>query len=443
MNQQPARVEKWKNDKYILMRRAGSILFDRALSAQMQHRTCWCHRGVVNASDSVSVYRQATGESARLHGVTTCKSVWACPVCSARICAQRQVELSRAVVEWTRRGSYCAWPRENSDKIRSTNYVWLLTHTFPHERGMPLADTLKRFIDARTHFKNSRVYKSILGKGVRKGTVSALEVTFGDEHGWHPHQHDLVFATADAFGEVKEIDKSMHSWAIDELKAQWFASLLKVGLCVPSDRTKVLEHGLDVRGGQYAAEYAAKFGMEQKWGLSREVAMNVCKTGMKVDREYHGAHPFQLLAWAENGDGEAAAQFREYAEAFDGKRMLTWSRNLKKELLGTEDEDDATLPDDPLPEEQHVGRITSESLSILHSRRLLGEFLTYVAVHCIDLDSSQEYIDEYFKAIAEHVPRTARGDVKVKMWTRAKSGSSLGSSDGFMYVDREKELEPA
>ena len=55
----------------------------------------------------------------------------------------------------------------------------------------------------------------------------------------------------------------------------------------------VLEHGLDIRGGQYAAEYIAKFGKEQKWGLSREVTMHAAKTGS----DNKGAHPFQLLAW--------------------------------------------------------------------------------------------------------------------------------------------------
>jgi hypothetical protein len=396
-----------KFHKYTLARKAGSILFDPAKEAKDQHRTCWCHRGVTNATESVSIYRQTNGESARMHGVTTCKSVWACPVCSAKICAVRQAELSAAMKNWVEQGGY----------------TWLMTLTFPHERGMPLAGLMVKFGKAKSHFKNSKTYKRILAKGVRKGSVTSLEVTLG-EHGWHPHQHDLVFATKDAFGDVKERDGKMDSRPISELKEQWYMSLRKAGLCEQNQMSDVLAHGLDVRGGQYAAEYIAKFGREQKWGLSREVTMHAQKLGS----DNKGAHPFQLLAWANEGDGLAVDQFREYVQAFEGKRMLSWSRGLKKELTGTDETTDEEAADNAMPEEEQVGRIDSEGLAILQSRRLLGPFLEYVAQHCIDAETSQEFIDEYLKAVQSIVPRTARGEVKVKMWSR-----------GFMHVDREKE----
>jgi hypothetical protein len=395
--------------KYALLRTAQSLMHDHGKEARDQHRTCWCHRGVAQAADAVSVYRQTSGESARLHGVTTCKSVWACPVCSAKICAVRQAELGAAVVNWN----------------KQDGYTWLMTLTFPHERGVPLADLMTRYTKAKAHFKNSKTYKRILDKEVRKGSVSSLEVTHG-ENGWHPHQHDLVFATPDAFGETAELDGGrMSSGAIDELKGTWYTALKKAGLCDQSQMNDVLAHGLDVRGGKYAAEYIAKFGKEQKWGLSREVSMHASKTGVKKDRDYNGAHPFQLLAWATGGDGESAALFREYVEAFEGKRMLTWSRGLKKELTGKDDISDEEAADIDMPEEAVVGRIDSEALAVLQSRRLLGNFLAYVATWCTDADSAQDEIDTYL-AWARTRPRTSRGEVKVKMWSR-----------GFMHVDQE------
>jgi len=392
--------------KYALTRRAGAILFDPAKQANEQHRTCWCHRGVANAADSVTVYRNVDGASARMHGVTTCKSVWTCPTCSARICAVRQAELSEGMRYWIDQGGY----------------VFLMTLTFPHDRGEQLAELLPAFGKATTHFKNSKTYKRILGKGVRKGSVSSLEVTLGERSGWHPHRHDLVFATPDAFGDVTEGEKGrLMSRLIDELKQQWYESLRKAGLAEREEMSDVLAHGLDVRGGQYAAEYIAKFGKEQKWGLSREVTMHAAKVGT----DNKGAHPFQLLAWAEEGDGLAVAQFREYAEAFEGKRMLTWSRGLKKQLTGQDEITDEQAADQVLPEEAVAGKIDAEALSILQSRRLLANFLAFVAHHCVDPETAQADIDAYLD-YARTVPKVARGTIKRKMWQR-----------GFMHVDAE------
>ncbi|MFL6675871.1 MAG: protein rep [Massilia sp.] len=393
--------------KYALTRRAGAILYDPAKEAAAQHRTCWCHRGVANAADNVTIYRTTSGDSARMHGVTTCKSVWTCPTCSARICAVRQAELSEGMRYWIDQGGY----------------VFLLTLTFPHDNGEALGEILPAFTKAKAHFKNSKTYKRILAKGVRKGSVSSLEVTRGDRSGWHPHQHDLVFCTPDAFGEVKQgADGRLSSRLIDELKHTWYVALRKVGLCEQHEMSDVLAHGLDVRGGQFAAEYVAKFGKEQKWGLSREVTMHAAKVGT----DNKGAHPFQLLAWAEEGDEQSAAWFREYSGAFEGKRMLSWSRGLKKELTGREEVSDEEAADQVLPEEEVAGRIDSEALSVLQSRRLLPNFLAYVAAYCSDPATAQADIDAYLKFARDQRP-IARGEVKVKLWQR-----------GFMHVNQEK-----
>lgn len=392
--------------KYSLTRRAGTILYDPAKLAAEQHRTVWCHRGMANPTALATVYRATSGDSARLHGVTTCKSVWACPTCSAKICAVRQAELAEGMKNWIAQGGY----------------VFLMTTTFPHDREDILGDMLPRFIKAQGHFKNSKTYKRILAKGVRKGSVTSLEVTRGEKSGWHPHKHDLVFCTPDAFGNVKEGEGGrLSSREIDELKHAWYMALRKHGLAEQDEMSDVLAHGLDVRGGQFAAEYIAKFGKDQKWGLSREVTMHAAKVGS----DQKGAHPFQLLAWAEEGDTDAVAQFREYVEAFEGKRMLSWSKGLKKELTGRDEITDEEAVDQVMPEESVAGRIDAEALSVLQSRRLLPNFLAFVAECCTDPDTAQADIDAYL-VYARTVPKIARGEVKVKMHGR-----------GFMHVDRE------
>lgn len=415
-----------KMQKYALQRTAQNVLYKHGEHMKDQHRTCWCHRGVVSPADSVTIYRQVNGESARMQGVTTCKSVWTCPVCSARICAVRQSELSDGVKAWANQGGY----------------TWLMTLTFPHEFGMALKDLMGytgedgkkvegKFSKARQSFKNSRTYKRILGKEVRKGSVASLEVTVG-EHGWHPHTHDLVFATPEAFGEVNEIEDGhgrLTSSAIDELKYAWYCALVKAGLCEQHQMSDVLKHGLDIRGGQYAAEYIAKFGKEQKWGLSREVTMHAAKVGS----DNKGAHPFQLLAWAADGDDHAADQFREYAEAFEGKRMLSWSPGLKKELTGIEETTDEEAAEVEMPDEEVAGHIDSEGLSVLVSRNQVGNFLGYVSQFCIDPVTRQADIDAYIDDV-RRLGRSGRGTVKVKMWTSV----SADPLKGFKYVDQEE-----
>lgn len=398
----PSMAEKMY--KIALTRQSGRIMFNPKKEKNEQHPTCWCLRGTPNAKDSMAV-KGVIGKNARLHGAITCKSVWACPTCSAKICATRQVEVAAAM----------------KAHIAAGGYVFLMTRTFPHEMDMPLADLLTKEGKARTLFRNSRRWRD--GKNARTGYICSLEVTSGERNGWHPHTHELVFATPEAFGETTCDDKGrLSSRLIDELKEAWYMALRKVGLCEQNQMSDVLAHGLDVRGGQYAAEYVAKFGRDQKWGLSRELTMHAAKVGSDAK----GSHPFQLLAWAEKGDIDSAVKFREYVEAFNGKRMLSWSKGLKKLLLNEDDMTDEEAADKDLPEEVTFGRIDSDSLSVLQSRNLLPNFLGFVAELCIDVDQAQTEIDEYI-AWAKTVPRVGRGDVKVKMWSK-----------GFMYVDRER-----
>jgi len=404
-----------KMHKYALMRQSARLLHSPEKAAAAQRRTCWCHRGTANATDSISVKRPESGGSARVHGVLTCKSVWACPVCSGKICAVRQREISAAM----------------KAHIAQGGYVFLVTRTFPHSVEMPLAELVEKEAKARTNFRNSKRWRA--GKNARTGYICSLEVTIGERNGWHPHTHELIFATPEAFGEIKEGEGGrLSSRLIDELKEAWYDALRKAGLCERDQMSDVLAHGLDVRGGQYAAEYVAKFGRDQKWGMSREITAHAAKVGADAK----GLHPFALLDMVHSGRTDkgltpdmAATKFREYVEVFEDKRkrMLSWSKGLKKLLLNEDEISDEEAADIDLPEEVTVGFITSEDLSVLQSRYLLPNFLAYVADYCFDPDQAQAEIDDYI-AWAKTRQRSARGDVKVKMWSK-----------GFMYVDRESE----
>ncbi len=389
---------KAKSRLHELLRVSQATIYDPEAAKEAQHRTCWCQRALTAPGETLGVRRNVDGSGASLAGVSTCGSVWACPVCSLKVCMQRQGEVADGM----------------KAHVGNGGYVWLMTNTFPHEAGeRPLAEMLELQAKAMQKFQNCRTYKRILGKGVRAGSIKALEITLG-AHGWHPHTHSLVFATPDAFGDVREgSDGRMASRLIDELKGAWYAALLKVGLCTPAQMSDVLDHGLDVRGGQYAAEYVAKFGRDTKWGLSRELTMNAAKTGGGLK----GAHPFQLLEWAAKGDGQAAAQFREYVDAFTGRRMLTWTPGLKAALgLHEREESDEEVAAAALPEEEVVGAITAEDLSVLTARNMLGRFLAFVSEYCYDPSTAQADIDDFMAFAREH-ERKASGTISAPYWS--------------------------
>lgn len=373
-----------KARRFDLQREAQRLIYDPDKPAAAQARVCWCHRKIRTRGESVGVYRTCDGSSSRLSEISTCGSVWHCPVCAAKITEARRKELDLAVTAWVKHGGI----------------VNLLTLTFPHEWDMPLSELLEKFAKALQRFKSCKAYKRIMPDAGRAGSIRSLETTWG-ENGWHPHTHDLVFMA-----------RELTMTEVDTLKSEWARLCLKCGLGDNSKRSDMLAHGLDIQDGRYAAEYIAKFGHDAAWGASAEMTKPHSKLG-KVG-EFGGADhytPFQLLAWAEGGDDRAAALFREFATAFEGKRMLSWSPKLRLLLTGCENElsdEELAAHDDPAPDESKVGELHQDQLAVLLSRNRLGEFVGYVARCCWQPETSQQDIDEYVATIAT-LPKSHSG----------------------------------
>lgn len=341
-----------KKLRYALQRTAQSLLFDPNLHyKEKQHRVCSCHRNV--ASDGVAIYRQVDGNNARFGNLISCGSVWSCPVCSAKITESRREDMQKAQSAWLMDGGSCL----------------LMTLTFPHESDMPLDELLEKFANALDHYKNSKTYKRIFGtahalinqkinkgkplkniiKGEfsRLGTVRSLEVTHG-VNGWHPHVHEVLFMGDDAL---------LHSTrAKDELTHQWVISLRNAGLGSHDKLESMYQHSFDIRGGDFVSDYIHKFGREplqvNGWTIAHEVTKANSKMGKnarKIGDEYHYT-PFQLLAFAAEGDAEAAKLFKEFSKCFEGKRMNYWTNGLKDWFSINEVEDEA-LADESVTEE--------------------------------------------------------------------------------------------
>lgn len=349
-----------------------------------QHRTCWCGRHIVGEG-VMPVMRSLCGGKARVGSIKTCGSVWACPVCASKVAEVRRRELTYAMVQHTAQGGH----------------AYLLTFTFPHYMGQMLEELMPKFDKARQSFQNSKGWKKVMGKdgtAERIGGVTSLEVTYGIGNGWHPHLHMLVFCKQGAFeeGDPDEAGR-LSSAAIDFFKGEWVRLLEKKGLVDSSNREWAGRYALDVRGGKGAAEYIAKWGHDEAWGMSRELTSSHAKTG-KRDTWGTKDHytPFQLLELSANGDGHATCAFREFVKAFDGKRMLTWSPGLK-DHFGIEDMDDDTAAAEQeldLETENTVGFINQDQLTRLVSYGAYGQFLSFIAEHG-HLDNGQQLIDDW------------------------------------------------
>ncbi|HEX5129595.1 MAG TPA: protein rep [Usitatibacter sp.] len=381
-----------RRERFNLASAAARILYRPDLQAPDQHRTVWCHRSVKTESGKAYIRRRDDGSSARLTGVNTCGSVWTCPVCSARVAERRREELERGMVR----------------HVGAGGRVYLMTLTSPHERDLELETFKRLFGKALQRFKNSRAFKRVSQAYGRIGSVRSLEITWGPEHGWHVHTHDLIFA-----GQGLELD----THACDELRGAWITALVKVGLADSSKLTWMWEHALDLRGGDAAAEYVTKFGHDAKWGITAEVTRSHAKLGMRRVCEHQGhVTPFQVLAWAAEGDGEASHLFREFAAVFKDARMLYWTPGLKGKLRIDEETDEAIAGDDqPMPGEREVAELESDELALVMSRGALGELVEFVSL-CEE--QHQACVDDFLDVLRDR-PRRSRGAVRVKNWKRS------------------------
>lgn len=385
--------------RHQLLRTAQAILFRKDREAKKQHRTVWCHRHVVTES-AMPVFRQLDGSRARLGKVKTCGSVWACPVCAAKVAEQRRRELTHAMVK----------------HVEAGGHAYLLTFTFPHYIGQTLAELMEPFTKARQSFQNCRAWKKLMDLAEKVGVVNSLEVTYGAGNGWHPHLHMLVFCNPAAFGEGPADDSGrLSSAAIDHLRGEWVRLLEKRGLVSGENRNWAGRYALDVRGGREAAEYIAKWGHDEAWGMSSELTSSHAKTG-KRDTWGTKDHytPFQLLSMAQAGDGHAICAYREFVGEFDGKRMLTWSKGLKAHfgIAEMDDEDAAAEGELALNDEHQVGELEQEQLQVLTRYGRLGDFLAHVAEFGHQ-DNPQKLIDDWIAAVAAAGGRHASGAILV------------------------------
>lgn len=265
--------------------------------------------------EDVKVWKHKQTQKAFYSGLMVCGSVWTCPVCAAKIAERRRIELKQAFDIHQKEGGRIA----------------LLTLTFSHKKIDRLKDILDMFSKATNKFMSGRAFQNIRDEIGMIGRVRALEVTYSNNNGFHPHAHLALFYTNKV--DLKVIE--------DKMYILWDKACVKSGLTVNR------KYGLTLENGERANDYIAKQG---KWGMDQEIT----KAHIKKAR-YGSMTPFDFLReYLVSEDEKYLILFREYAEFFKGKRQIQWSQGLKKRFV-LEDKSDEELAKEKIEQADLLG----------------------------------------------------------------------------------------
>ncbi len=325
-----ARVHKW-------------LLHAAVKTLMPDHLTASCCSAVLPAERrgvvGVEVWKSSKHGTAHYGNLMTCGYVWSCPICAPKIASRRAAEVQAAITAHHQAGGR----------------VLFLTLTVPHYIGDDLAQLVGDYAGALSSFWSRRGVKDALRAVGFVGSIRALEVTHGG-NGWHPHTHYLLF--------VEDLDVAAQEQLEASLRSTWGK--------VVTDRLdrNVTAHGLSlvkVGGGsqdggtdedaEQLARYVVKSLEDSIWGAPQEMTRGHIKQG-----RHGGRTPFALLHdYATGNDDQAGALFVEFVQAFQGRRQLSWSKGLRRKLLGVEvEQTDQELAELAQDEAVLLGTLTPE-----------------------------------------------------------------------------------
>jgi hypothetical protein len=260
--------------------------------------------------------RGVQGGAVGFSGLMSCGSVWACPVCSARILAQRSLELGCGLLSWEGQGGRVA----------------MGTLTMRHDRGHSLVEEWEALSRAWDSILRSRVWAKWRERLGSPGLVRVVEVTYGP-NGWHVHLHFALLLAGTV--STPDLDELAH-W----LTAKWDRALRRAGM------PGALAVGQDlhlVDGDQAAVELGGYLAKSTAYGAAESLGRELMGTWSKTARFEHSTDPAWHLAerFRETGELDLLDLWHQYEKGSKGRRQATWTNGLRKLLdLGVEETDE-------------------------------------------------------------------------------------------------------
>jgi hypothetical protein len=303
-----------------------------------------CGRGFQDAALGVVV---GVGKDRRsvVQGVNRCGSVWADPVCSAKIRAFRSEEFGQLIARHIRAGGRAF-------------FVTLTARHYARHRLEDLFDaiteTWKLLISGRNWVGDRQALGII-------GNIRSTEVTFGLlRFGWHPHLHIVVLFGARQHPRPSVPRKAnrpegwtMPTWdprptgyfepeaaAVEAFKARW--TRLWIERLAAEGLTPNKDHGIrfDVVESAADAEKLGEYLAKTQDG--KNVGHELARSDMKAGRR-GGMTPFEMVRRGRlleagidpddlPGEGDLdqlTERVREYEQATKGRRAMEASRYLR------------------------------------------------------------------------------------------------------------------
>lgn len=275
-----AKLRAARTERYILQSVAKKALPNERINICLVRST----------GDNVAIWSHKTTGRSFYSGLMVCGSVWACPLCAAKIAERRKYEVQTAFKRHQEFGGKIA----------------MLTLTFSHKLRDDLGILLHLFKLASKKFFESRTFRNIRSEMDIIGRIRAFEVTYG-VNGYHPHVHIALFYLTEVLLDDVEFI----------LRSKWMRVCEKVGLYTS------ISHGAYLQSGEEAAQYFSKHGT---WSLEQELTKSHIK---KAKRD--SMTPFDFLrAYIKSEDDKYLFLFSNYFKHFKGKRQLQWSPGLKE-----------------------------------------------------------------------------------------------------------------
>ena len=290
---------------------------------------------------------------ARYHGFETCKSVWSCPMCSARIRSARAAELTEAVT------------------LYGHERVYMLTLTVRHEYGDNFASMADNIAEAFRLVRQGNAWKTMCKRYGLEHQVRAVEHTYG-RNGWHPHLHTLWF-----------LERALTLQQQQEMEARIFELWSGcVARTFGRHHLPSQAHGVRVtlcRDGNYLS----KMGLE------------MTDPGGKVGR-HQGRSPWEIAEDAADGDPKSVELWLEYVRGTKGHTALTGLTKVAKALgmkNGASDEQlcasDSEGSDTKSEENDAIGTVRWVEDKVWY-QACARNHLTHSTVHAVILEHGSE-----------------------------------------------------
>lgn len=353
-------------------------------------------------SDGVDAHDRVAGYA----NLATCGSVWSCTVCAAKIAVRRAADL-KVVEDWA------------EDQGHS---IGMITLTARHEKGQSLAELWDAITGAwasvtsgrswvgesevdfavrlanweaagaaydawtpaqgtrrprapRGHHTGTRPVRSI-GIVERWGVLGfarVIEITHGDQHGWHPHLHVMVVLEG-------EQDHACFEKLGDAMWPRWLRALEARGL------TALRHPGLNVRtrqthieGGGLAQYFTKSLSIEMTHGFG------------KVGKELGNRVPFQILGSVIETLKESPGLvdhdydlWEEWQLASHGRRQLTWSRGLRDMANLAAEQSDDEIVQEQLDDGERVLFMASDTWHAVVDMKSEPHLLTLAEDHGLE-----------------------------------------------------------